>query len=56
MFWPRKEKRFTPKKRQLRRIRDSIILNNRACSEVLAARCGVMAIAGVWLEDSCTEK
>lgn len=34
MFWPRKEKRFTPKKRQLRRIRDSIILNNRACSEV----------------------
>ena len=22
----------------------------------LAARCGAMAIASVWLEDSCTEK
>ena len=34
MFWPRKEKRFTPKKRQLRSIRDSTILYNSACSEV----------------------
>ena len=34
MFWPRKEKRFIPKRGQLRSIRDSIILYNSACSEV----------------------